>query len=938
MKRILHLFSPRRIWLSVLLAVLSVVIYLSVNISGKDGYVTDGILPKTGVTTESIKDAAVSPEGLLGIDDTTASNSLVYCADPETGRIRYYLGYKALYQYCGTESRIHIVFGDDGAMFLHYVNWSDNGFVITSEGVLSISSDGKEIEKICGFDYTDDDEPPIRVSRLTAFSYKDGILSFAYVDPRKVELYALETETGTQTLLNTIEADPDGSYIGRVFALDGRYMYVKSDGSVYIASADEQPGEPVYKSDMPSDKPSDTNVILNAAEVGGQIYVTKDYDRNIVYLFEDGSFTPVITLDELYGELDGDLHEDYGLEITKLSTDGEDLVICTYSDVFVWSDGEYAQLTGEYKLPAVNAAVTILKFVSKCLMVLAGIMFIVCVVLTRKNLLVKQLMLTIPISIVTVAVILVFVQKKMTSIYLDNCYSEMSAFCALCSKNIDGDRITSEPADYTYTKNAIFNCTERSSTFWSGGYDVMLCVPSEEKAFVYADSANEAMPYSEVTDNYTYEEIVEGYYSDSSVCLYYYNGENGILSKLGFKPEAIKLQAVTPVLNSKGEFAAFIIVVNDSYSFVDDQRSLRWEMYELLIPCALLLAGAVTAVSFYISVMIKRATRTVTKIANGDFSARVDSRASDELGEICRSVNSMASSLDTMFREKDENEQFYYKFVPEKFRELLGKERFTDLNLGDAESRELTVLFTDIRSFSLNSEMMTAKENFEFVNVIYGKAGPIVRKHGGFVDKYIGDAVMALFESPDSAVACGIELYREIVLDHSTAETLGISDINIGIGIHTGMARIGIVGESERLSGTVISDTVNLSSRLESLTKQYHTAMLVSKDTLDRMTDPESLDLRYLGILQVAGVNEVKAVYEVLDCIDGEIRDLRSASKNDFREAVRLFHLGRRDDAAALLQKMIDEGRADDTVQLYLDYIKGMSADDKGNVFRFVRK
>ena len=125
--------------------------------------------------------------------------------------------------------------------------------------------------------------------------------------------------------------------------------------------------------------------------------------------------------------------------------------------------------------------------------------------------------------------------------------------------------------------------------------------------------------------------------------------------------------------------------------------------------------------------------------------------------------------------------------------------------------------------------------------------------------------------------------YNDIVLDPHTAELLNIKDINIGIGIYTGMARIGIVGESERLSGTVISDTVNLSSRLESLTKQYKTAMLISKDTVDRMTDPDSLGLRYLGIVQVAGVNEVKAVYEVLDCLPDEQRQRRQANSGGLR-------------------------------------------------------
>ena len=335
---------------------------------------------------------------------------------------------------------------------------------------------------------------------------------------------------------------------------------------------------------------------------------------------------------------------------------------------------------------------------------------------------------------------------------------------------------------------------------------------------------------------------------------------------------------------------------------------------------------------------IKKVTKTIKNIGDGDLSTRIKYRSKDELGEISSQVNEMAINLGKSFEEKDRTEKFYYKFVPEKFREYLGKENFTDLALGDASSRELTVLFCDIRAFSINSEIMTVKENFAFVNTIYGKAGPIIREHNGFVDKYIGDAVMALFENADDAVKCGIELYRAIVLDPETAKELKVSDINIGIGIHTGMAMIGIVGESERLSGTVISDTVNLSSRLESLTKQYKTAILVSKDTIDRVSDPDSLGLRYLGMIQVAGVNEVKGVYEVLDCLPEDVKKSRSENRPEFREAVRLFQMGRRDDARKALEKIDEEGRSDYVSKMYLEYIKGLSSDDKSNVFRFTRK
>ena len=114
--------------------------------------------------------------------------------------------------------------------------------------------------------------------------------------------------------------------------------------------------------------------------------------------------------------------------------------------------------------------------------------------------------------------------------------------------------------------------------------------------------------------------------------------------------------------------------------------------------------------------------------------------------------------------------------------------------------------------------------------------------------------------------------------------------------------------------------------------------MLVSNDTVDRLSSPEDLSLRYLGMIQVAGVNEVKAVYEVLDCLKDDIKSVRSGNTADFREALRLFQLGRHDDALKALEKIASEGKSDYVTDMYADYIRNMSPDDKGNVFRFVRK
>ena len=464
---------------------------------------------------------------------------------------------------------------------------------------------------------------------------------------------------------------------------------------------------------------------------------------------------------------------------------------------------------------------------------------------------------------------------------------------------------------------------------WSTGYEFSIIYKDEDgNAYTLASDDWITMPMLQV------DTLDEDF--DDTADLYLSSNMNGLTGAGALTRSTIAAYGRILDADSTGNY---YLKVAEDIEFLYDTRSDVWTTitrYCLII--ILVLIALIVLSMLVITRIIKKATKTVKSIEEGDLTARVNYNSKDELGEICTQVNEMAISLERSFEEKNRTEQFYYKFVPEKFREYLGKENFTDLTLGDASSRELTVLFCDIRSFSINSEIMTAKENFAFVNTIYGKAGPIIREHNGFVDKYIGDAVMALFEKPDDAVKCGADLYRAIVLDPETARELKVSDINIGIGIHTGMAMIGIVGESERLSGTVISDTVNLSSRLESLTKQYKTAILVSKDTIDRLAAPEELDLRYLGMIQVAGVNEVKGVYEVLDCLRDEDKVLRSGNSVEFREAMRLFQLGRRDDAVKELEKLVADGRADHVVEMYLNYIKALSPDDKGNIFRFVRK
>ena len=800
----------------------------------------------------------------------------------------------------------------------------DMSLIYARDTVVRLSSDYRYLGEVCSFEY---DKPMRqRSSKLSRLHYHDGAVTFSVTETDGVWLYSIDTADHAVTKSRCYEPEQDGTFTTLVIPIDDAFLFLQSDGNVRVTKFDEPLGDSIYRFDVNAESKSNAPYFDRAVLVNGKLYVTDPQDPRAVYLLENGEFSKAF-------DVRSDIVEIGSYRPAGASKDT--LVICLDNGIFTYADGELADKTPDIRFHP-NLLMRI-ELLLEYILNYAIYGLIIHLIIRKKNLLYKQLILIIPVFIAIAVFIVVRVYNYSDEQISERFDNEIAIICELGTTSFDGYDFSKLMEAGSGTGSAYREVSEKLEKIsndhgnnWSDNYVFSIVYRTDDNAaLVIAGDDRVYMPLVVRIDA-----AFTGM-SDSADGVYIREDLKTLFTDLN---RTSRLSAFGEITDKEDSGRYYLMISSDTNSLFVERRTIlfRVGLYSILV-IAILTALIVISLLHNLRI-IRKATRVVRDIADGDLSARINYRSKDELGEICSQVNEMGQNLETLFREKDETEQFYYKFVPERFRELLGKEKFTDLSLGDAKYSELTVLFCDIRSFSVNSEMMTAKESFAFVNVIYGKMGPIIRENNGFVDKYIGDAVMALFENADDAVKCGIELYRAIVHDPHTAEELKVSDINIGIGVHSGMAMVGIVGESERLSGTVISDTVNLSSRLESLTKQYQTAMLLSKDTLDRLTDPGSLNLRYLGIVQVAGVNEVKAVYEVLDCLSDDKRAERTANKEELHEAIRLFHLGRRIEAALALQKLYEAGMNDHVTDMYLEYIDGMSDDDKGNVFRFVRK
>ena len=261
----------------------------------------------------------------------------------------------------------------------------------------------------------------------------------------------------------------------------------------------------------------------------------------------------------------------------------------------------------------------------------------------------------------------------------------------------------------------------------------------------------------------------------------------------------------------------------------------------------------------------------------------------------------------------------YGRFVPHELLELLNKRSILEVELGDQVEQEMAVLFSDIRSFTTLSETMTPSENFQFINAYLSRMEPIIHQHGGFIDKFIGDAIMALFpEGSQGAIAAAIDMLQTLEDYNQAREQKGWQKIEIGIGINTGQLRLGTVGGRERMSATAIGDAVNLASRLESLTKHYQTPILISHDTLGKLTDPSRFKLRFVDRQQVKGKSVPVAIFEVLDGLAPEVRDRRFDGKTEFESALWMYYGKQYTEAVKTLARYLQNYPQDHIAQLYL--------------------
>ena len=249
-------------------------------------------------------------------------------------------------------------------------------------------------------------------------------------------------------------------------------------------------------------------------------------------------------------------------------------------------------------------------------------------------------------------------------------------------------------------------------------------------------------------------------------------------------------------------------------------------------------------------------------VARGELNITLPVRSDDEIGILESGFNHMLKGL----VERERIKEIFGKYVSAQVRDTILQQ---NPSLG-GQRKDTTILFSDIRRFTDLSEQIEASELVAFLNGFFSGMVEVITLHQGYVDKFIGDAVMAVFDTlpgsnghAERAVRAGLGMLSQLELFNESRKNQGLASIEIGIGINTGEVVAGNIGSHDRMEYTVIGEAVNIASRIESLSKNYQTKLLITEATYGQIKTVSDFVCQKLDLVKVKGISRDIQIYGV---------------------------------------------------------------------------
>ena len=254
------------------------------------------------------------------------------------------------------------------------------------------------------------------------------------------------------------------------------------------------------------------------------------------------------------------------------------------------------------------------------------------------------------------------------------------------------------------------------------------------------------------------------------------------------------------------------------------------------------------------------------------------------------------------------------KSISKDFLKFFGKKSAIEFEVGSQIKKSATILFCNIKNTNSFNKNMTIEENYNYTNSYLNVVSPIIKKFGGYIDKYLDDGILSVFVSTSSALSCAIAINKAIKQKNNEQKSLPM--LCVGISLHTDEICFGIVGDENKKYPTIISNFLNLTSKMQDINKVYGTKIVVSKQFINSISTGHNFSYRYLANV----IFEDESTVEIFECLDIYIKQKRvrlEKYRGEFENGVKSYVNGKYEDAKQIFEKVYQKEKDDKACYAY---------------------
>jgi len=810
-----------------------------------------------------------------------------------------------------THSRLEA--SKDGGLYIHSAEYNASTYFLTKESVGYLSADFSVWSNILDFDYAKEGDFAEYEKILSMNELEGQLYVYKASDDshEKAMVYAYDPVANQSREIYEIILQDERKIDELIMTSKDQYLFRTMTGEVFFTTKDETPFKvyPIGTKALPTklkynenigtyyyDPIRDDVIQINASDLS--IVVNKDFDRMKDALRGDMSFNGVAMNSN--GDMAG-----YTLESEEL---GVQVVLLTGRNPILLNSflNEWSAIQDRASRNAIFGLVL-------------GIVLVLLWVLykriteKRKPVLFKFTVVFVPLMLLMSFVLWTQTDALFGQMAEDDLYAELHHLATLQSSQINIEQLESinSAADhgspeYTALEEEIYIDLSHFNTIKESAYERwvygVLYRYIEGRLFVVVSDVKTMTPadylYSEEAYQ-LYEEVLE----DQHVVV---GEEKDVLGEW--------MVALAPILNESGEVVGILEVGTGKETYAQYLVEQNKKILFFNLGAVLIILIILTAFITKLLSPLKSLTESVSRVAQGEWGTVIEVYSNDEIGVLTKLFNQMSVSIAEHFDNMQRLNEKYFKFVPQKFFDLLGKESILEVELGDQVQQSMAIVFMNLRDFFKTSAEMTPQESLQYINEAYGVFGNSITNGDGTIGAFRDSGQVGLFESIDKALVSAIQATEQIRKENASYG----KSMDSGICVHEGSILIGVVGEENRMATSVMSDQVNHVVTLEAFADICDIRVVLSEPAYHQLENPDSYEMRFLGHVQLKGVDEPIGIYDVFEADPIQVRQLKQVSRIHFEEGVEHFEEGRIDEARKAFIRVLRTNRYDAAAHMYL--------------------